>query len=70
MSFEVLLAVKMLMLVFKAEEGVSVFLQSVGICLEVHIALQPKRLTSTKVSLDMNELFAETLMKFPLDTDM
>jgi hypothetical protein len=45
--FEVLRAVKMSMLIFRAEEGDSVFLQNVDVSLQVHTALQPRRSTLT-----------------------
>jgi hypothetical protein len=37
--------------IFSAEDRDSIFLRNVGICLQVHTALQPKRLTSLSSQL-------------------
>jgi hypothetical protein len=46
MISEVLMALKILMFVFSPEDVRSVFLRSIGICLQVHMALQPRRITA------------------------
>jgi hypothetical protein len=46
MRSEVLEAVTITMLVFRAADGGSMFLRNVGIYLLVHMALQPRRTTS------------------------
>jgi hypothetical protein len=49
MRFEVLTVVKMLTLVFGAEDEGSIFLQNIGIYLQVHIVSQSTRPISTTV---------------------
>jgi hypothetical protein len=48
MKSEILTAVKMSVLIFWADDGGSMFLRNVGINLQVHTALQPRRATCKK----------------------